>query len=157
MPKEIERKFLVNLALWKPQGPGTSFRQGYIGTATPGVTVRLRLQGSEGRLTIKGPSEGMTRAEYEYSIPREDAVEMLETLCDSPAVKKTRYEVEHEGDTWEVDVFEGENEGLVVAELELESEDQVFSRPVWLGQEVTQDRRYANSNLAKNPFKRWPS
>ena len=117
----------------------------------------MRLQGSEGRLTIKGPSEGMTRAEYEYSIPREHAVEMLETLCDSPSVEKTRYEVEHEGETWEIDVFEGESEGLVVAELELESEDQVFSRPVWLGQEVTQDRRYANSNLAKNPFKRWPS
>ena len=155
MPTEIERKFLVNQSLWKPDTAGTVFVQGYLGTTVPGTTVRLRLQGNEGRLTIKGPSTGISRAEFEYAIPATDAREILSTLCDRPFVEKTRYVAEHDGDTWEVDVFAGDNEGLVVAEIELDSVDQVFSRPVWLAQEVSTDRRYSNSNLVKNPYKNW--
>lgn len=154
MAREIERKFLVNQALWSPQTPGTRFRQGYI-AASVGRTVRVRVEGDQGRLTLKGPPQGVSRAEFEYPIPIADAEELLTTLCDGPLVEKTRYLVEHRGHTWEVDVFAGENEGLVVAELELESEDEAFERPAWLGAEVSHDPRYANSRLAQVPWKTW--
>jgi CYTH domain-containing protein len=155
MPLEIERKFLVDPALWTPQGPGTVYQQGYIGTRVPGVTVRIRLLGDEARLTLKGPATGAVRAEYEYPIPADHAAQILETLCDPPFIHKTRYLVEHEGDTWEVDVFAGDNEGLVVAELELQSEHQEFARPAWLGHEVTDDLRYSNVQLTKRPYRLW--
>jgi len=151
---EIERKFLVDSSVWHPTGAGTAYEQAYIATREPGVTVRVRIQGSEARLTLKGPSHGAVRSEFEYPIPVADARELLDTLCEEP-VRKTRYLVEHDGNTWEVDVFTGANEGLIVAELELESEDQAFTRPPWLGTEVTGDPRYANSQLAQHPYSRW--
>jgi adenylate cyclase len=153
MAQEIERKFLVD-GRWSPPGPGTPFCQGYIASA-PGRTVRVRIEGTEGRLTIKGPASGLTRSEFEYPIPLDDARELLESLCDRPFVEKVRYRVPHGNHVWEVDVFGGENAGLVVAEVELGAEDEDFSRPEWLGPEVSHDPRYANSRLAQVPYRTW--
>jgi len=153
LPLEIERKFLV-IPGWRPSTPGTPFRQGYI-ASSPGRTVRVRIEGTEGRLTLKGPATGFSRAEFEYPIPLADAQELLDTLCTSPLVEKTRHLVPFEGHTWEVDVFGGLNAGLIVAELELATEDEAFARPPWLGPEVTSDPRYANSRLAVEPYTTW--
>lgn len=152
MAVEIERKFLVIGQPWL-QVPGVVFRQGYL-NRDKARTVRVRVAGDAGVLTIKGVSIGATRAEFEYPIPLADA-EALLALCDGPLVEKTRHVLSHEGTVWELDVFAGENAGLVVAEVELQSEDQVFARPDWLGDEVTQDARYFNSNLAAHPYCRW--
>ena len=151
---EIERKFLVNLALWSPPGSGTPFSQGYIPTAE-GRTVRVRIEGTEGRLTIKGPAQGLTRAEFEYPIPVEDARQLLDTLCSQPLVEKVRFRVPVGRHTWEVDVFGGLNQGLVVAEIELVDEEEAFECPPWLGDEVSHDPRYANSQLSKVPYTAW--
>jgi CYTH domain-containing protein len=151
---EIERKFLVNLNLWKTTQPGTPFSQGYIPTG-PGRTVRVRIEGKEGRLTIKGPPQGLTRAEFEYPIPAEDARQMLDTLCEHPLVEKVRHRVRVGRHIWEVDVFDGLNQGLVLAEIELDREEEAFERPEWLGAEVSHDPRYANSQLAKVPYTTW--
>lgn len=155
MAQEIERKFLVNQDLWTPQVPGVAYRQGYIRTQAPGSTVRIRIQGDEGRITLKGPTTGWTRAEYEYPIPLADAVEMLDTLCDPPLIEKVRYQIPWGGLVWEVDVFAGDNQGLITAEVELESEDQTFESPLWLGPEVSHDYRYSNSQLAQRPYRSW--
>jgi CYTH domain-containing protein len=130
------------------------YHQGYL-TSQPGRTVRVRVAGDQGWLTIKGPSEGVSRAEYEYPVPVADALEMLDTLCERPQIEKTRYLVPFAGNTWEVDEFHGDNEGLVVAELELDSADQRFESPPWLGREVSDDVRYFNSHLARHPYSRW--
>lgn len=152
MAKEIERKFLVKDS-WQPQSAGIKIAQGYLSTVTE-RTVRVRIKGEKGYLTIKGKNVGVSRAEYEYEIPRQDAEEMLQ-LAEQPILVKTRY-LEQQGEfTWEVDVFAGENQGLVVAEIELPAEDAEFSRPAWLGQEVSGDVRYYNANLIKFPFSLW--
>jgi adenylate cyclase len=117
-------------------------------------SVRVRVAGTRGLLTVKGKTRGLARDEFEYEIPVEDARAMLATLA-GPAVTKLRYEVPVGPHTWEVDVFQGDNEGLVVAEIELTSEDEAFERPSWVGEEVTRDARYLNTNLAAQPFRSW--
>ncbi|MCF7848079.1 MAG: CYTH domain-containing protein [Kiritimatiellales bacterium] len=150
---EIERKFLVQNDSWKQQAPaGLVCRQGYL-VSDHDKTVRIRVIGDKAFLTIKGATYGLSRSEFEYEIPVFDAEDMLQ-LCGNP-VEKTRYRIEHEGMTWELDVFSGENEGLVMAEIELESEDQRFDLPEWVGDEVTGDIRYYNAFLSKHPFKAW--
>lgn len=152
MAKEIERKFLVKDS-WQPQSAGIKIAQGYLSTV-PERTVRVRIKGNRGYLTIKGKNQGISRAEFEYEIPVQDAEELLQ-MAEQPILVKTRY-LEKQGDfTWEVDVFAGENQGLVVAEIELPAEDAEFSRPAWLGEEVSGDVRYYNANLIKFPFSLW--
>lgn len=152
MAVEIERKYLVMGQPWL-QVSGVVYRQGYLNRDKT-RTVRVRIAGEAAFLTIKGVNVGATRAEFEYPIPLADA-EALLSLCDGPLIEKTRYLLDHAGTRWELDVFAGDNAGLVVAEVELASEDQAFARPDWLGVEVTQDARYFNSNLAVHPYCRW--
>lgn len=154
MAIEIERKFLVKGDKWREQATATVYRQGYIGTNS-GTTVRVRLAGDRGYITIKGKATGISRAEYEYPIPAEDAREMLDNLCDRPLIEKTRYKIESSGLTWEVDEFAGENQGLIVAEVELTDENQTVELPEWIDREVSDEPRYSNANLAKHPFKQW--
>jgi len=155
MALEIERKFLVHQALWekltKPEGD--FFRQGYL-LAKPEKTVRIRLTSTSAFLTIKGKTQGATRLEYEYPIPQADAQELLDNFSEAGLIK-TRYKIMHEGKLWEVDEFAGENEGLVVAEIELASEDETFQLPEWVAEEVTSQKKYYNSQLSVNPFKTW--
>ncbi len=158
MAIEIERKFLVCNDSWRKDEHGqpvmgTVFRQGYM--ADGDATVRVRIQGAQARLTIKGKTQGMSRLEFEYEIPMGDAIQMLDSLCKKPLVEKTRYVRQENGLTWEIDVFEGENRGLVLAEVELESEDQQVQLPEWVGEEVTHDRRYYNVNLSTMPYTQW--
>ena len=150
---EIERKFLVTGDAWR-QGPGTLLSQGYLNRDKQ-RTVRVRIAGELAFLTIKGANQGATRAEFEYPIPLADAAQLM-ALCDGPTVEKIRRVVLHEGFAWEVDEFLGQNAGLVVAEIELASEDQPFARPAWVGQEVTDDARYYSSRLATHPYGDWP-
>lgn len=152
MAKEIERKFLVQTS-WQPQDEGIKIAQGYLSTV-PERTVRVRIKGDKGYLTIKGKNQGISRAEFEYEIPIGDAEELLK-LAEQPILSKTRYLEQHGNRLWEIDVFAGENQGLVVAEVELPDEQADFSRPDWLGQEVSGDVRYYNANLIKNPFSLW--
>lgn len=149
---EIERKFLVQGTAWR-NGSGVLYRQGYL-NRDKARTVRVRIAGDAAFLTIKGQSTGATRAEFEYPVPLPDAQALL-PLCDGPLIEKTRYIVLHAGHRWEVDEFAGDNAGLVVAELELASEDEAFEAPAWLGEEVTHDARYFNSNLATHPYSIW--
>lgn len=151
---EIERKFLVIDDSWRENAMGTLFRQGYL-SAEADRTVRVRLEGDIGKLTIKGKTEGISRREYEYEIPRQDAVELLDRLCLTPLIEKTRYRIEYAGLIWEVDEFYGANEGLILAEVELDSEEAAFERPAWVGQEVSGNPRYYNSHLVKDPFTEW--
>ena len=150
---EIERKFLVVGDDWR-HAPAVPYAQGYLNRAKE-RTVRVRVVQDAAWLTIKGASAGATRAEFEYPIPVADARELL-ALCDGPLVRKTRRVVVHAGATWEIDEFEGDNAGLVVAEIELPSEDAAFEPPPWLGAEVTHDPRYFNSSLATVPWRTWP-
>jgi len=153
---EIERKFLVNGDGWRqPAAAQTRFSQGYL-NRDPARTVRVRLAGDRAFLTIKGATTGVTRAEFEYAVPVADALQLLQ-LSDGPVVEKIRHLVVFDGMTWEVDEFLGANAGLVVAEIELQSEAQTFTRPSWLGEEVTGDARYVNANLAVQPFVSWQS
>ena len=149
---EIERKFLVTDA-WRPEGTGIRVRQGYIANGET-LLVRVRRQDERAFLTLKGRTTGVSRAEYEYPIPAEDAEELL-SLAEAPPIEKTRYRIPFGAHVWEVDVFSGENEGLVLAEIELKREDEPFERPPWLGAEVSGDPRYYNSNLALRPFRSW--
>lgn len=149
---EIERKFLVTGTAWR-QGAGVRFSQGYL-NRDKDRTVRVRLAGHRAFLTIKGLSIGASRAEFEYEIPTADAEQLLK-LSDGPTVEKIRRVINLDGSVWEVDEFLGENAGLVVAEIELQSEEQAFTRPEWLAEEVTHERRYFNSSLATHPFSRW--
>jgi CYTH domain-containing protein len=154
MAIEIERKFLVRDDAWRTAASGDRYRQGYLSTV-PGRTVRVRVIADVGYLTIKGATVGAVRSEYEYVIPVEDAHAMLDGLCLRPLIEKTRYRIEYQGLVWEVDEFEGENDGLVVAEVELESQDQAITLPGWAGDEVTGDPRYYNANLVANPYRNW--
>lgn len=154
MGTEIERKFLVTGEGWREGAVGVHIWQGYLST-TPERTVRVRLKGTRAFLTIKGLSVGARRAEYEYEIPVADAQELLSTLCEQPTIDKVRYTLPHEGHTWEVDVFAGENAGLVVAEVELTHEDEAPILPPWVGQEVTDDPRYSNARLIAHPYRSW--
>jgi len=155
MAKEIERKFLVVSDRWRQLAEGKAYCQGYIATTYPGQSVRVRIAGDKGYLTIKGPAAGLTRAEFEYEIPWQDAQQMLETLCDRPLIEKTRYRLPLGEVVWEIDEFSGENKGLIVAEVELASEDQPFERPDWLGEEVSGQVKYYNSSLVKCPYSQW--
>jgi len=155
MSLEIERKFLVKGEGWRAHGSGLPYRQGYLSTV-PGRSVRVRLVRDKGYLTIKGATVGATRAEYEYIIPADEASEMLDYLCERPLIEKTRYRVEHQGLTWEIDEFAGDNAGLIIAEVELEEEDQAIVLPDWVGKEVTGDPRYYNASLIADPFTSWP-
>lgn len=154
MAKEIERKFLVLGDAWKRGVAGVSYRQGYLSTVKE-RTVRVRTVGGKGFLTIKGVTVGVTRSEFEYTIPTADADALLNDLCEKPLIEKTRYKIQHAGLTWEIDEFFGENQGLVVAEVELNDEHQAIDRPTWVGKEVSGDPRYFNSNLIKTPFTQW--
>jgi adenylate cyclase len=151
---EIERKFLVTDDEWKGLAMGTLYRQGYL-SSTKKLTVRVRIAGDKAFLTIKGETSGISRMEYEYPIPVEDARVMLAELCEQPIIEKKRYTINYQGFVWEVDEFFGENEGLLVAEIELEAEGQEFEKPPWVGMEVSSDRRYCNASLVKNPFSGW--
>ncbi|PMB20435.1 adenylate cyclase, partial [Fischerella thermalis CCMEE 5198] len=139
---------------WRKLAEGSVYRQGYIATQKQ-ATVRVRIVGSQGYLTIKGPSIHYSRSEFEYSIPIEDAQEMLDKLCDRPLIEKTRYKIDWGSLVWEIDEFEGVNKGLILAEVELNQETQKIELPPWIGEEVSEDPRYFNSNLVKNPFSQW--
>ena len=154
MAKEIERKFLVKGDAWRALAKGTTYRQGYLNSAKE-RTVRVRTAEDKAFLTIKGLTLGATRAEYEYEIPFDEGKAMLDALAEKPLIEKKRYKIPAGDLTWEIDEFLGDNVGLIVAELELKSEDQAFDRPAWLGDEVTGDSRYYNANLIKKPFTRW--
>ena len=155
MGVEIERKFLVNRRQWealeKPEGK--RYRQGYLYNDAQ-KTIRVRIAEDAAFLTIKGETMGLSRPEFEYPLPLADAEELLDAFT-STQVIKTRYRIPFEGKIWEVDAFAGENEGLILAELELESEEEVFLLPDWIDREVTGDPRYYNSFLANQPFTTW--
>lgn len=154
MGQEIERKFLVTHDAWRTQASGQRMRQGYIPTQDA-RTVRVRVAGEQGYLTLKGPAVGMVRPEFEYAIPLEDAETILSTLCQPPLIEKIRYRLPIDDVVWEVDEFLGANAGLILAEVELMSPDQPVTLPDWVGEEVTYDQRYSNSNLARHPFTAW--
>ena len=154
MAEEIERKFLVRDNAYRKSGKPHYIHQGFLSTEKDRV-VRIRILDNDAFLTIKGLTKGISRAEFEYRIPVADAKSMLDHLCIKPTIEKYRYKIDVEGYTWEVDEFLGENEGLVIAEIELEHEGQEFTKPAWIGEEVSHDPRYYNANLVKNPFKHW--
>ena len=154
MGKEIERKFLIKGDAWRSLAEGTKYRQGYLNSAEERV-VRVRTIDDKGFLTIKGITTGVTRMEFEYEIPASDADTMLDDLCERYLIEKKRYKIDYRGFTWEVDEFLGENQGLIVAEVELESEDQSYEKPEWISEEVTGDPKYFNSNLVQNPYLKW--
>ena len=154
MGVEIERKFLVGGDAWRTLGQATLLRQGYLSTDAA-RTVRVRIDGEQAFLTIKGKSVGASRGEWEYPIPVNEAAELLDGLCQQPLVEKVRRRIAVGPHTWEVDEFLGANAGLVVAEIELASEDEAFEKPDWLGREVTGDVRYFNSNLIRQPYSQW--
>ena len=150
---EIERKFLLSGEQWRALGQPLLLRQGYL-SSTPARVVRVRVEGDQAFMTVKGKSVGATRGEWEYPIPLVDANQLL-ALCEQPLVEKFRRKIDYAGNVWEVDEFLGANAGLVVAEIELVSEDQPFARPDWIGAEVTHDARYFNSALARHPYSAW--
>ncbi len=150
---EIERKFLVDPFLWKPKTKGEKIVQGYLSTDKERV-VRVRTKGEKAFLTIKGKMQGISRTELEYEIPVRDARQLLKMCLFSP-VEKTRFTEDHFGNTWEIDVFERENKGLLIAEIELESEEQAFELPEWTTDEVTHDQRFYNSYLSRIPYSNW--
>lgn len=154
MGVEIERKFLLAGDAWRGLGQAVLLRQGYLSSARERV-VRVRIEGEQAMLTIKGANVGATRGEWEYPIPLADAVELLDGLCEQPLIEKVRHRIEHAGMVWEVDEFLGTNAGLIVAEIELASEDQPFEKPEWIGAEVSGDARYYNANLIRHPFSQW--
>ncbi|SHG52311.1 CYTH domain-containing protein [Massilia sp. CF038] len=154
MGVEIERKFLLVGEDWRALGEPVLLRQGYL-SSDPERTVRVRIEGQGATLTIKGRSVGATRAEWEYPIPLADAADLLDRLCQQPLIEKYRRRIPFDGNVWEVDEFLGANQGLAFAEIELASESQAFTKPHWIGEEVTHDRRYFNSNLIKQPFSSW--
>ena len=154
MAKEIERKFLVKGDAWRSLAEGVSYRQGYLNSQKE-RTVRIRTVGEKAYLTVKGPTRGVTRTEFEYEIPYEDCLAMLEELAEKPIIEKKRHRIPAGSYVWEVDEFFGVNEGLILAEIELPSEDAVFEKPDWIGEEVSGDPRYFNSSLVANPYSVW--
>jgi len=155
MGVEIERKFLVTGSDWRQGSRGRLYRQGYLCTEKE-RTVRVRIAGEQGFLTVKGKTEGISRLEFEYEIPVQEANQMLDTLCRTVIVEKIRHRIVHGGKVWEVDEFLGANQGLVLAEIELESEEEPFESPPWLGREVSGESRFYNSSLSRNPYGTWP-
>ncbi len=153
MSKEIERKFLVDGDQYKKLAKGMFCRQGYLCLENEN-TVRIRIIEKNAFLTIKSKTLGISRLEFEYTIPLYEATEMLEKLCEKQ-IEKLRYTIEFEGFSWEIDEFLGENKGLVIAEIELKSEEQFFKKPSWIGEEVSEDLKFHNSQLIKNPYKNW--
>ncbi len=154
MGTEIERKYLVKGDAWRALATGTHYRQGYLNSDKE-RTVRIRSTGDKAYITIKGLTVGASRPEYEYEIPVADGNAMLDALAERPIIEKKRHKIPHGGVTIEVDEFLGENAGLVVAEVELQSEGQRFDKPAWLGKEVTGDPRYYNANLVRHPYSTW--
>jgi adenylate cyclase len=155
MPLEIERKFLIDHSLWKdlPKPAGIAYRQGYLACGSA-MTVRIRIAADQGYITIKGPTVRSVRSEFEYEIPAGDAIEILE-MFRPKQVEKTRYRIHFNQKTWEVDEFHGENEGLILAEIELDKAGEDIILPGWVRKEVTEDPRYYNSFLAENPYNTW--
>lgn len=151
---EIEKKYLVKGKEWKKEGTGKFYQQGYLSSHSD-RTVRVRIVDNKGYITIKGKASGASRSEYEYQIPYQDAVEMLNQLCEKPIIEKFRYKITYQGLVWEVDEFRGENLGLVVAEVELNNENQQIILPAWIDREVTTEEKYYNSNLFKHPYSKW--
>jgi len=153
MAVEIERKFLVRNDSWRDAVTrSATFKQGYVVTGSREKgSVRVRVTDDEAWLNLKSVTRGIQRLEFEYPLP----LQILDSLCESPIIEKTRYYIDFEGHTWEVDVFEGENKGLVVAEVELDSVNESLSLPEWVGSEVTDDVRYYNACLVKHPFNAW--
>jgi adenylate cyclase len=155
MALEIEHKFLLANDDWRKNvSHSVVYRQGYL-SSQPTSSIRVRVSNNQAWLNIKSAVIGTQRHEYEYEIPLSDAQEILNNLCVKPLIEKTRYFVMHENHQWEIDEFEGENAGLIVAEIELDATDETFAKPEWLGAEVTQDLRYYNNNLAQNPYSLW--
>ena len=154
MGVEIERKFLLVGEAWRSLGTPSRMRQGYL-NADPARTVRVRIEGDQASLTIKGTTRGAARSEFEYAIPLADASHLLDHLCARPLIEKTRRRIAVGRHVWEVDEFLGENAGLVVAEIELAAEDETFDKPEWVGAEVTGDVRYYNANLIRLPYSQW--
>ena len=154
MAKEIERKFLVVGDAWRSLAQGVHYRQGYLNSIKE-RTVRIRTVGEKAVITVKGPTVGVTRMEFEYQIPYDDCVAMLDNLAEKPIIEKKRYKIPMGEFIWEIDEFFGVNEGLIVAEIELKSEDQAFEKPEWIGKEVSGDPRYFNSNLVAHPYSTW--
>lgn len=153
MAKEIERKFLIDVEKWGMQGSPVEMVQAYL-VILPDKIIRIRRAGEKAYLTIKGNTQGITRDEFEYSIPVDDAIELLK-MCGDYRVEKTRYIHELNGKKWEIDVFHGKNEGLIVAEIELHSEDEMIELPEWIIREVSLEEKYYNFNLATKPYSTW--
>lgn len=154
MAREIERKFLVRNEHYRQLAKPISYRQGYLSTAANRI-VRVRVCGEKGFLTLKGTTNGITRTEYEYEIPVMEAEHILSELCDKPFIEKDRYIIKCDDMEWNIDEFHGPNEGLVVAEVHLQSENQQISLPEWVGEEVSHEPKYFNSNLVQNPYSKW--
>ncbi|MDB5128812.1 CYTH domain-containing protein [Mucilaginibacter sp.] len=155
MPTEIERKYLVDHKKWEGliKPTGKLYKQGYI-LSEERRTVRIRVTNDAAYITLKGASTGISRSEYEYTIPVNEGNEILDNFATS-LIQKTRYNIEYAGHTWEVDVFTGDNNGLIVAEIELQNEDEQFEKPEWIGPEVSHDSRYTNASLSVYPYKDW--
>ena len=156
MPQEIERKFLVKGDLWRQNATPVHCRQNYIPTSNQ-VTVRARIIDNHAFITIKGPAKGISRLEFEYEIPIEDAKKILDELCPALPIEKTRYKVPYQDHIWVVDEFLGQNQGLILAEIELTHPDQPIGLPPWTDREVSTDYHYHNAYLARVPFNTWPA
>lgn len=154
MAVEIERKYLIDLEKIGKLENGNRIKQGYI-TTNKNAVVRVRIKNKKAYLTIKSSNTGVSRLEFEYEIPFDEANEMLDKLCEKPLIDKIRYIIKHDKHIWEIDIFYGDNEGLVVAEVEIEDENEVVTLPLWIKEEVTMDNRYFNSNLMNHPYKDW--
>ncbi|MDH5484969.1 MAG: CYTH domain-containing protein [Gammaproteobacteria bacterium] len=155
MPVEIERKFLIRNDNWKSAvDSSTPIRQGYLAPLSK-ASMRIRIDGDKANINIKSATLGIHRMEYEYPIPMDEALEMLDQLCDRPQIEKVRHRIKQGKHVWEIDEFAAENAGLIMAEIELESEDEAFDKPDWLGEEVTGDERYYNVNMVRHPYKDW--
>ncbi|MBN1337681.1 MAG: CYTH domain-containing protein [Bacteroidales bacterium] len=154
MGKETERKFLVTGDAYRKMATPVMYHQAFLSTV-PERVVRIRIAGEKAYISVKGVVTGFTRMEFEYEIPPDDALFMLDNLCEKPPVKKLRYKIRYGNHVWEVDEFLEENQGLVIAEIELQTEEEIFTKPPWIGREVTGEPQYYNANLVKNPFKNW--
>jgi adenylate cyclase len=155
MATEIERKYLLNNDDWRNDVvKKIEFKQGYL-VGSDKASVRIRIEGDKANINIKGATLGIVRPEFEYEIPLQDANELLDNLCEQPFIDKVRHYIHIGIHEWEIDEFKGDNQGLVVAEIELADENEVFDKPAWLGEEVSSDKRYYNSMLVNNPFKNW--
>jgi adenylate cyclase len=154
MAVEIERKYLINLNQIGTLENGNRIKQGYI-TTNKDAVVRVRVKNDKGYLTIKGSNIGVSRLEFEYEIPLVEANEMLDKLCQKPIIDKTRYLIDFEKHIWEIDIFYGDNEGLVIAEVELVDVNEEIKLPLWIKEEVSGDIKYYNSNLMKYPYNQW--